>query len=77
MKNVEIKVDEKSQKLTIVVDLKQRHGLSSSQKTVTIASTEGNQKIGVGDIAFGLNVYTKDGLAKMVAEAGKATADAG
>lgn len=72
MKNVEIKVDEKAQKLTIVVDLKQRHGLSSSEKTVTIASTEGNQRIGLGDIAFGLSVYTKEGLDKMKAEAAKA-----
>lgn len=76
MKNIETKIDEKGMKLTIIVDLKQRHGLSSSQKTVTIASTEGNQRIGLGDISFGLNVYTKEGLAKLVADANKSTAQA-
>ena len=40
MKNVEMKVD--GTKLTIVVDLSQEFGLSSSGKSVTIASTEGN-----------------------------------
>lgn len=76
MKNVTFKVDEKKQELTIVVDLKQRHGLSSSMKTVTIASTEGNQRIGFGDVAVGLSVYTKEGLEKLKAEALKA-AEAG
>ena len=72
MQNVEYKVDDKKQVLTITVDLKQRHGLSSSGATVTIAGTQGNQKVGVGDIAFGLNVYTKDGLDKARLEAAKA-----
>jgi hypothetical protein len=71
MKNVTIAVDEKKMELTIKVNLKERHGLSSSQKTVTIASTEGNQRIGLGDIAFGLSVYTKEGLDKLKAEAAK------
>lgn len=62
MKNVDIKVDEKKKTLTITVDLTQRHGPSASGKTITIASTEGNQKIGYGDIAVGLNVYTKEGI---------------
>lgn len=62
MKNVEFKVDDKKGVLTITVDLKQRHGKSKSGKTVTIASTEGNQKVGHGDITVGLSVYTKEGL---------------
>lgn len=70
MKNIDIKIDEKKKTLTLVVDLSQRHGLSGSGKTVTIASTEGNQKIGMGDIAFGLSVYTKDGIDKLKADQG-------
>lgn len=72
MQNVEYKVDDKKQVLTITVDLKQRHGLSTSGATVTIAGTQGNQKVGVGDIAFGLNVYTKEGLDKVRLETAKA-----
>lgn len=62
MQNVEYKIDDKKKTLTITVDLTQTHGISSSGNTLTIASTQGNQKIGVKDIAFGLNVYTKEGL---------------
>lgn len=75
MKNIEMKIEgaKGKEKLVITVDLNQRHGVSSSKKTVTIASTEGNQKVGHKDIAFGLNVYTKEGLAEEVAKAeGKA-----
>lgn len=61
-----VKTDVKGDTLTITVDLKQRHGTSKSQKTVTIASTEGNQKVGKGDITFGLNVYTKEGLTEAI-----------
>ena len=77
MKNVTFTVDEKKNVLTIVVDLKQRHGLSTSGKTVTIASTEGNQRIGHGDIACGLSVYTKEGIDKLKAEAAKLADGAG
>jgi hypothetical protein len=47
--------------LTITVDLSERHGPSSSGKTIIIASTQGNQKVGdpSANISFGLNVYTK------------------
>jgi hypothetical protein len=56
MKNVQINVDGK--KLTIVVDLDQEFGLSSSGKSVTVASTEGNVSIpGHEEIKIGLNVY--------------------
>lgn len=62
MQNVEYKVEGKGndKKLIITVKLSERHGLSNSGNTVTIAGTQGNVKIGEGDIAFGLNVYTKD-----------------
>jgi hypothetical protein len=55
LKNVELKVE--GDKLVIVVDLKQEFGLSSSGKSMTIASTEGNVAIGQGDVKLGLNVY--------------------
>lgn len=77
MLNVDYKVDDKKKTLTIVVDLSQRHGLSNSGNTVAIAGTQGNQKVGLGDIAFGLTVYTKEGLAearlKQAKEAGHKT----
>lgn len=72
MKNVEFKVEKDV--LTIKVNLKERHGLSGSGNTVTIGGTNGNQRVGSGDIAFGLNVYTKDGL---TAERLKAAKEAG
>jgi len=56
MKNVEVSVE--GDKLTIVVDLKQEFGLSSSGKSITIASTEGNIAVpGREEIKVGLNVY--------------------
>jgi hypothetical protein len=56
VKNVEIKVD--GTKLTIVVDLSQEFGLSSSGKSITIASTEGNVAVpGHEEVKIGLNVY--------------------
>lgn len=48
--------------LMIEVDLSQRGSLSKSGDTIAVGGTQGNQKVGVGDIAFGLNVYTKEGL---------------
>jgi hypothetical protein len=62
MKNITMKVDEKKQTLTLEIDLTKRFGPSKSGNTITIASTEGNQKIGLNDYAFGLSVYTKEGL---------------
>jgi chemotaxis signal transduction protein len=56
MKNVEMNVE--GDKLIIVVDLKQEFGLSSSGKSITIASTEGNVAIpNREEIKIGLNVY--------------------
>ena len=56
MKNVETKVD--GNKLTIIVDLSQEFGLSSSGKSITIASTEGNVAVpGSEEVKIGLNVY--------------------
>lgn len=45
-------------KLIIVVDLTQEFGPSSSGKSITIASTEGNVSIpDRKDVKIGLNVY--------------------
>lgn len=44
--------------LTVVIDLRQRHGLSSTKKSVIVASTEGNAPVpGHPDIAIGVNAY--------------------
>lgn len=56
MKNVEIKVD--GDTLTISVDLSQEFGPSSSGKSITIASTEGNVSVpSREEIKIGLNIY--------------------
>lgn len=58
MKNVEMTVD--GNILTINVDLSKDFGLSSSGKTIIIASTEGNQSVsGKETIKVGLNIYKK------------------
>lgn len=56
MKNVDLKVD--GTKLTITVDLAKSHGASSSGKSLTVATSEGNQDIpGFAGFKIGLNVY--------------------
>ncbi len=55
MENVKWEV--KDNKLIIEVDLSLESGLSKSGKTITIASTKGNQKIEGTDAVIGLNVY--------------------
>ncbi len=58
MRNVDINVD--GDNLIIKINLKQRHGLSSSKKTTIIASTDGNVSVpGYEDIKIGINAYTK------------------
>ncbi len=58
MKNAEMTLD--GDILTIKVDLSKEFGLSSSGKTIIIASTEGNQSVpGKEGIKVGLNVYKK------------------
>jgi hypothetical protein len=60
MKNVKFSV--KANILTITVDLTERHGLSSTGKTVSIASTAGNVSLDDphADVKVGLNVYVKN-----------------
>ncbi len=55
MENVKWEV--KDDKLIIEIDLTKEFGLSKSGKTLTIASTRGNQKIEGTDAVIGLNVY--------------------
>lgn len=58
MKNVEMSVEGKI--LTVKVDLTKEFGLSSSGKTIIIASSEGNAAIPETDgIIIGLNIYKK------------------
>ncbi len=55
MENVKWEV--KDNKRIIEIDLTKESGLSKSGKTITIASTRGNQKIEGTDAVIGLNVY--------------------
>ncbi len=58
MKNVEMEL--KGNTLTITVDLSKEFGLSSSGKSLIIASTEGNVSIPEKEeIKIGLNIYRK------------------
>ena len=52
-----MKWEVKEDKLIIEVDLTMEFGPSKSGKTITIASTRGNQKIEGTDAVIGLNVY--------------------
>jgi hypothetical protein len=55
MQNVEWEIN--GDKLIIEIDLTKEFGLSKSGKTITIASTRGNQKIEGTDAVIGLNIY--------------------
>ena len=55
MQNVKWEI--KDDKLIIEIDLTMELGPSKSGKTITIASTRGNQKIEGTDAVIGLNVY--------------------
>jgi len=55
--NVAYKVEKN--KLTVEIDLSKEFGRSASGKTIRIASTEGNIKIGDTPAIMGLNVYRK------------------
>jgi len=58
MKNVELKLSGTT--LTITVDLSKEYGLSSSGKSLIIASTEGNVSVeGKPEVKVGLNIYRK------------------
>jgi len=54
MKNVDIKVNAKGI-MTITVDTNKDFGPSKSEKTIVVATTQGNKP--EGDVFVGLNVY--------------------
>jgi hypothetical protein len=55
MKNVTIVVD--GDKLTIEVDLTEEHGLSSSGKSIIVASSEGPYRLPGREERVGINIY--------------------
>ena len=58
MKNIEATVS--GSILTLTVDLSKEYGLSSTGKTIIVASSEGNQNVPeYAGLKFGLNVYKK------------------
>lgn len=66
MTNVEMKVE--GNKLIITADLSKEFGLSSSRKSITIATTGGNVSVGKecgapehDEVKVGLNIYTAAG----------------
>ena len=60
MKNIEAKVQ--GDKLVITIDLTKDFGLSTSGKSIIIASTEGNVSVpGREEIKIGVNVYRPGG----------------
>ncbi len=58
MRNIEMTVDDQNI-LTIKIDLSKEFGLSSSGKSIIIASTDGNQSVPAprADVKIGVNVY--------------------
>lgn len=54
-----ITVEVKDGKAILTIDLKHRGGLSSSGKSVIVASTGGNIAIPGTDVILGLNAYVK------------------
>lgn len=57
MKNINMSV--KDDKLTIVIDLTQTHGLTKSEKSITVGTTQGNLSVpGREDIKISVNCYT-------------------
>lgn len=56
MKNIQMSVAKDV--LTIQVNLKAEHGLSKSEKNITIATTSGNAEVpGAPGVKIGLNIY--------------------
>ncbi len=56
-KNISVEV--KGDKAVITIDLTKRGGLSSSGKSVIVATTSGNVPIPGTNIVLGLNAYVK------------------
>jgi len=54
-KNIEFEV--KGSKLTLVIDLEQEQGQSSSGKSTIVATTSGNVKVPGANVTLGFNAY--------------------
>jgi hypothetical protein len=54
-----IKIEVKDGKALITIDLSHRGGLSSSGKSVIVATTSGNITIPGTEVVLGLNAYVK------------------
>ena len=54
-----VKFEKKGNILTITVDLSKKGTVSSSGKSMVIASTRGNAPVEGTDVIVGLNVYKK------------------
>lgn len=60
MNNVDMKVT--GDILTVTIDLSKEYGLSASEKSISVASTNGNISVPEhADIKIGINVYKKAG----------------
>ena len=60
MNNIKATVSPDGNTLTLEIDLTKRNGLSSSGKSISIASTEGNVSVeGHPEVKMGINVYVK------------------
>jgi hypothetical protein len=58
-KNIKALLHPKSNRVSLFCDLAQSHGVSSSGKTITIASSGGNKPLGTSHANLGLNVFCK------------------
>ena len=60
MRNIDLKVDEKTKKMTIVIDLAEPGEPSASGKTIVIATTKGNVEVATDvlpGLKIGINAY--------------------
>ena len=52
-------VSDDKKKLTIVIDLTQRGGLTATGKSISVATTSGNQQVEGTNVLIGINAYVK------------------
>lgn len=58
-KNIKMEVSEDGKELVVRIRLDERHGLSSTAKTIQVASTGGNKKVKGTEVSIGINAYVK------------------
>ena len=59
MYNIEMKVDNSTNELTIVVDLSKQGNISKSGKSRVLARSHGNVEVPCTDLKLGLNLYRR------------------